>query len=88
MSSYTVPYIPNVKEIAPAVLEIQVLETRRIFFVFFFFFFFFTPNNKCVWEQTFHALISTKFGTPVALPKLYISTKFGMICSEIMNDNG
>ena len=34
MSSCTVPYIPNLKEIAPAVPEIRVPETRRIFFVF------------------------------------------------------
>ena len=44
MSSYTVPYIPHLKEIAPAVPEIRVPETRRIFVVFFFF----APNNKIV----------------------------------------
>ena len=47
VSSYTVPYIPNLKEITPAVPEIRVPETRQIFFVFFFFFFF-APNNKSV----------------------------------------
>ena len=35
-STYTPPSIPNLKEIAPAVREIFVLENRLIFFVFFF----------------------------------------------------
>ena len=84
VSSYTVPYIPNLKEIAPAVPEIRVPETRRIFFVFFLFFlFFFAPNNKSVWKLCSCAPISTKFGVQVALPKPYISTKFGMIFSKI-----
>ena len=67
MSSYTVPYIPNLKEKAPAVPEIRVPETRQIFFVFFFF----TPNNKSVRKLCSCAPISTKFGAQVALPKLY-----------------
>ena len=79
MSSYTVPYIPNLKEIASAVPEIRVPETRWIFFVFFFF----APNNKSVWKLCSCAPISTKFGAQVALPKPYISTKFGTICSKI-----
>ena len=79
VSSYTVPYIPNLKEIAPAIPEIRVPETRRIFFVFFFF----TPNNKSVWKLCSCAPISTNFGAQVALPKSYISTKFGTICSKI-----
>ena len=75
ISSYTVPYIPNLKEITPAVPEIRVPETRRIFFVFFFFyFFFFAPNNKSVRKLCSCAPISTKFGAQVALPKPYIST--------------
>ena len=81
MSSYTVPYIPNLKEIASAVpAEIRVPETRRIFFVYFFFFF--APNNKSVRKLCSCAPISTKFGAQVALPKPYISTKFGAICSK------
>ena len=80
MSSYTVPYIPNLKEIAQAVPEIRVPETRRIFFIFFFFF---APNNKSVQKLCSCAPISTKFGAQVALPKPYISTKFGTICSKI-----
>ena len=79
MSSYTVPYIPNLKEIAPAVPEIRVPETRQIFFVFFFF----APNNKSVRKLCSCAPISMKFGAQVALPKPYISTKFGTICSKI-----
>ena len=77
MSLYTAPYIPNLRGIAPAVPEIRAPETCRILFVFFFFFFFFffAPNN-C-------SPISTKFGTRVALPKNYMSTKFGTICSKI-----
>ena len=63
MSSYTVPYIPNLKDIAPAVPEIRVPETRRIFFVFFFFF---APNNKSVRKLCSCAPISTKFGAQVA----------------------
>ena len=66
VSSYTVPYIPNLKETAPAVPEIRVPETRRIFFVFFFFF---APNNKSVRKICSCAPISTKFGAQVALPK-------------------
>ena len=34
MLSYTVPYIPNLKGIAPAVPEIQVPETRQVFMYF------------------------------------------------------
>ena len=86
MSPYTVPYIPNLKEIAPAVPEIRVPETRQIFsvfFLFFLFFFFFTPNNKCVCKLCSCAPISMKFGAQVVLPKPYISTKFGTICSKI-----
>ena len=79
MSSYTVPYIPNLKEIAPTVPEIRVPETRRIFFVFFFF----APKNKSVWKLCSCAPISMKFGAQVVLPKPYISTKFGTICSKI-----
>ena len=79
MTPYTVPYIPNLKEIAPAFPEIRVPETRRIFFVFFFF----APNNKSVRKLCSCVPISTKFGAQVALPKPYISTKFGMICSKI-----
>ena len=81
MSSYTVPYIPNLKEIAPAVPEIRVPETFRIFFVFFFYFF--ASNNKSVQKLCSCAPISTKFGAQVALPKPYISTKFGTICRKI-----
>ena len=58
-----IPYIPNLKEIAPAVPEIRVPETRWIFFVFFFF----APNNKSVRKLCFCAPISTKFGAQVAL---------------------
>ena len=83
MSPYTVSYISNLKEIALAVPEIQVPETRQIFFVFFLFFFFFAPNNKSVRKLCSCAPISTKFGAQVALPKPYISTKFGTICSKI-----
>ena len=72
MSPYTAPYIPNLRGIALAVPEIRAPETCRILFVFFFFF---APNN-C-------SPISTKFGTRVALPKNYMSTKFGTICSKI-----
>ena len=81
MSSYTVPYIPNLKEIAPAVPEIRVPETRQIFFMFFLFFF--TPNNKSVRKLCSRAPISTKFGAQVALPKPYIFPKFGTIFSKI-----
>ena len=80
MSSSTVPYIKNLKEIAPAVPVIRVPETHRIFFVFFFYF---APNNKSVRKLCFCAPISTKFGAQVALPKPYIPTKFGTICSKI-----
>ena len=81
VSPYTVPYIPNLKEIAPAVPEIRVPNNRRIFFVFFFFFF--TPNNKSVRKLCSCAPISMKFGAQVVLPKPYLSTKFGTICSKI-----
>ena len=81
MSPYTLPYIPNLKEIAPAVPEIRVPETCRIFFVFFLFFF--TPNNKSVRKLCSCAPISMKFDAQIVLPKPYISTKFGTICSKI-----
>ena len=80
MPSYIVPYIPNLKEIAPEVPEIRVPETRRIFFVCFFFF---PPNNKNVLKLCSCAPISTKFRAQVALSKPYISKKFDMICSKI-----
>ena len=76
ISSYTVPYILNLKEIAPAVPEIRVHKTCQIFFIFFFFF---APNNKRVRKLCSCPPISMKFGAQVALPKPYISTKFGMI---------
>ena len=63
---------------SPTVPEIRVPETRRILFVFFFFF---APNNKSVWKLC--SCAPTKFGAQVALPKPYISTKFGTICSKI-----
>ena len=78
MPSYTVLYIPNVKEIAPAVPEIRVPETRWIFFVFFF-----IPSNESVCKLCSCSPISTKFGTQIALPKPYISTKFCMIRCKI-----
>ena len=81
MPSYTVPYIPNLKEIAPVVPEIRVSENGRIFFIFFFFFI--APYNKSVRKLCSCAPISTKFSAQVVLPKPYISTKFGMIRSKI-----
>ena len=81
MSSYTVPYVPNLKEIAPAVPEIQVPETCQIFFISIFFFL--APNNKSLHKLYSCIPISTKFGAQVALPKPYISTKFGTICSKM-----
>ena len=80
MSPYTAPYIPNLRGIAPAVPEIRASETCRILFVFFFFF---APNNKIARKLCSCSSISTKCGTRVALPKNYMSTKFGMICSKI-----
>ena len=49
MRSYTAPYIPNLKGVAPAVPEIQDPETWQIFFVFFFF----APNIKLRITQVF-----------------------------------
>ena len=43
LPSYTIPYIPNLKEIALAVPEIWVTKNRLIFFLFFFF----APDDKC-----------------------------------------
>ena len=72
MSPYTVPYISNLKEIAPVVPEIRVPETRWIFFVFFFF----APNNKSVRNLCSCAPISMKFGAQVTL-------HLHKICSKI-----
>ena len=76
-TTFTTLHTKFKRNIALAVPEIQVPETCRIFFVFFFFF---ASNNKSV-----HKLCScaTKFGARVALPKPYISTKFGTIRSKI-----
>ena len=79
---YTVPYIPNLKEIAPAVPEIRVPETCRIFLILLSLFFF-ASNNKSVRKLCSCSPISMKFGAQVALLKHYISTKFGTICSKI-----
>ena len=49
MSPYTVPYIPTLKGIAPAVHEIRVPESRQIFFIFFIF----AQDNKMD-AQTMH----------------------------------
>ena len=84
MSPYTAPYIPNLRGIAPAVPEIRAPETCRIFFVFFFFFFFFfAPDDKYVRKQSSRAANTMKFGTLLALPKPYISIKFGTITGNI-----
>ena len=82
MSPYTAPYIPNLRGIAPAVPEIRAPETCRIFFVFFFFFFF-APDDKYVRKQSSRAANTMKFGTLLALPKPYISIKFGTITGNI-----
>ena len=96
MSPYTVPYIPNLRGIAPAVPEIQPSETSQIFFIFFFFFApnykvarklcFCAPNYKVARKLCFCAPISMKFGTQVALSKIYSSTIFGTICSKIVEN--
>ena len=87
MSPYTAPYIPNLRGIAPAVPEIRAPETCRIFFVFFFFFFlfffFFAPDDKYVRKQSSRAANTMNFGTLLALPKPYISIKFGTITGNI-----
>ena len=70
MPSYTLPYILNLKGIAPAVPEIRVPETHRILFMFFFF----APHNKCMHKLFSYTPISTKFDAQVVLPKPYIST--------------
>ena len=80
MPSYTVPYIPNFKGVAPAIPEIQVPEIWQIFFVFFFFFA--RTKHKVVHNLCSCAPISTKFGTQVVLPKRHISKKFGLICAS------
>ena len=49
---YTRPYIPNLKEIGPAVHEICIPENCPIFFTFFFTFFFFAPFYKSNFEPT------------------------------------
>ena len=66
MSSYTVPYIPNSKEIAPAVPEIRVPETRRIFFVFRFS----RHTVECVSGQEIRA------GTPVCYLRNRSTSRF------------
>ena len=81
MSPYTAPYIPNLRGIAPAVPEIRAPETCRIFFVFFFFFF--APDDKYVRKQSSRAANTMEFGTLLALPKPYISIKFGTITGNI-----
>ena len=77
MPSYTVPYIPNLKGISPAIPEIQDPETC-VFLILLL---------LCTKHKVAHTLcscapISIKFGTQVALSKSHISKKFGSIYSE------
>ena len=51
-----------------------------------FFFCFFTPDEKCIRKQPSRASISMKFGALIALPKSYISIKFGTIPSKFEED--
>ena len=76
MPSYTVPYIPNLEQVATAIPEIRVRETCQIFF-------FFAPDDKYVRKQSSRAANTMKFGTLLALPKPYISIKFGTIPGNI-----
>ena len=78
---YHTLHTKNLKEITPAVPEVRVPEIYRIFM-----FFFFTPDEKCTCKQPSRASISMKFGTLIALPKSYISIKFGTIPSKFEED--
>ena len=57
------------------------IANYMIFFVFFFFFF--APDDKYVRKQSSRAANTMKFGTLLALPKSYISIKFGTIPGNI-----
>ena len=78
MPSYTAPYIPNLKGIAPAVPEIRDPETWRIFLLLLL-----RTKHKIAHNSSSCAPFSTKLSTQIALPKRHFSQKFGSICSEI-----
>ena len=75
MPSYTVPYIPNLKEIALAVPEIQVSETHWNFSYFS------SSLHQTIMTCTNYVLVhqfqQNLLYTQAALPKLCISITFG-----------
>ena len=77
-------YIPNLKEIAPAISEIRAAKVSFFFLVFFFFFVFSHTCKHCYNKQT-RTPITMKFGTQKGSPTANPSIKFG---TNPMNGSG
>ena len=78
-------YIPNLKEIAPAISEIRAAKVSFFFLRFFFFFFVFSHTCKNCYNKQTRAPIALKFGTQKGSPKANPSIKFG---TNPMNGSG
>ena len=78
-------YIPNLKEIAPAISEIRAAKVSFFFFVFFFFFFVFSHTCKNCYNKQTRTPIALKFGTQKGSPKANPSINFG---TNPMNGSG
>ena len=78
-------YIPNLKEIAPAISEIRAAKVSFFFFVFFFFFFVFSHTCKNCYTKQTRTPIALKFGTQKGSQKANPSIKFG---TNPMNGSG
>ena len=72
-------YIPNLKEIAPAISEIRAAK------VSFFFFFVFSHTCKNCYNKQRRTPIALKFGTQKGSPKANPSIRFG---TNPMNGSG
>ena len=78
-------YIPNLKEIAPAISEIRAAKVSFFFLRFFFFFFVFSHTCKNCYNKQTRTPIAMKVGTQKGSPKANPSIKFG---TNPMNGSG
>ena len=78
-------YIPNLKEIAPAISEIRAAKVSIFFLRFIYFFFVFSHTCKNCYKTQTRTLIALNFGTQKGSPKVNPSIKCG---ANPMNDSG